>query len=68
MSLISGKLSKNMQNFIKEVNKMKQEDADKAIKAYCDNLESLIDERIKSITVTIPMLEQYRCKVHLQHK
>jgi hypothetical protein len=54
MSLIAGQLSKNMQNFIKEVNKMKQDDADKAIKAYCDELELLIDKRIKSITITIP--------------
>lgn len=52
--LISGKLSSNMQSFIKEVNKMKQDDADKAIKAYCDKLEELIDNRIKSIRITIP--------------
>lgn len=54
MALVKGTLSKNMQAFMKKANKMKQEDADKAIKTYCDQLESLIDQRIKSITITIP--------------
>lgn len=52
--LVSGKLSKSMKTFMKKANKMTQEDADKAIDAYCDNMESSIYSAIKSIQITIP--------------
>ena len=54
MPLIAGNLSQNMQSFIKQVNTMKQEDADKAIQAYCDQLETSVYKAIKSLRITIP--------------
>lgn len=54
--LVSGTLSSEMSLFIKEVNKMKQEDADIAIDAYCKRLESAVYTAIRSLTITIPPL------------
>ncbi|MBC7948986.1 MAG: hypothetical protein H7Y42_13965 [Chitinophagaceae bacterium] len=54
MPLRIGSLSKSMTHFVKEVNKLEQEDAEKAITAYCNKLEEVIFAAIKSITITIP--------------
>jgi hypothetical protein len=43
-----------MKAFILDVNKMKQEDADKAIDTYCKKLEEVIYNAIRSLTITIP--------------
>jgi len=55
MPLEKGLLAKDMKTFIKGVNKMKQEDAEKAITAYCNKMETSIYQAIKSITITIPV-------------
>jgi hypothetical protein len=52
--LLVGELSGQMQSFMLQVNKMTQEDAEKAIEAYCNQLEKSIYSTIKHITITIP--------------
>ena len=52
--LIAGELSNSMRDFVMNVNKIPQEDAEKAINAYCNNLENIIYDAIKSLTITIP--------------
>lgn len=54
MPLVARKLSGKMKDFMKRVNKMKQQDAAKAIDAFCDEHESDIYVAIRSITITIP--------------
>lgn len=54
MALQAGSLANEMKSFIKQVNKMKQEDANKAIDTYCTKLEKVVYDAIKSITITIP--------------
>lgn len=54
--LVPETLSNEMSLFMKEVNKMKQEDANAAIDAYCKRLESAVYAAIKSLTITIPPL------------
>jgi hypothetical protein len=54
MALQKGLLAKQMNQFILEVNKMKQEDAEKAIENYCNKLEETVYRAIRSITITIP--------------
>lgn len=52
--LVKGQFAKELKSFITSVNKLKQEDQNKAIESFANRLEELIDERIKSITLTIP--------------
>ena len=52
--LQSGKYAKQLKVFIKKVNTMSQQDADKAIAAHCQKQEELIYAAIRSITITIP--------------
>lgn len=53
MALIPGQLANEMKSFISAANKMKQEDADKAIQSFCNSIEKAVFEAIKSITITI---------------
>jgi hypothetical protein len=53
MPLIPGELAKEMKGFISQVNKMKQTDADKAIEAFCNQIETSIYKAIQGITITI---------------
>lgn len=52
--LQSGDLANGMKAFIKKANTMKQTDADKAIDAYCKQLEASVYKAIRSLTITIP--------------
>lgn len=54
MPLRTNNFSNKMKTFVKKVNKMKQEDADKAIDNFCEQHEKDIYAAIKSITITIP--------------
>lgn len=54
MALEKGSLSKDLKEFIKQTQKMSQEDADLAIETYCTNMETSIYKAIKSLTLTIP--------------
>jgi hypothetical protein len=54
MAITRGKLSKTMKDFIVEANKLPIKDQNKAIEAWCDNLEGAIYEMIKQITIVIP--------------
>jgi hypothetical protein len=53
MPLAPGQIANEMKSFITGVNKMKQEDADKAIEQFCSSIEKTVFEAIKSITISI---------------
>lgn len=54
MPLIKNKFASRLKNFILQLNKMKQEDAEAAIDKFCKEAEEAIDERLKNMTFTIP--------------
>jgi hypothetical protein len=51
--LLKGELAQQMKDFILQANESTQEDSGKAIEAFCNKLEQLIDQRIKQATITI---------------
>ncbi len=52
--LVPGVLAKEMKAFVTKANGMTQEDADKAIEAYCSALEKAVYNAIRNLTLTIP--------------
>lgn len=54
MPLVPGQLATSMKSFIQAANQMKQEDANVAIEKYCQHLERIVYDAIRSITITIP--------------
>lgn len=54
MPLVPGQLATSMKGFVQAANKMKQEDANAAIEKYCQQLETVIYNAIRSMTITIP--------------
>lgn len=54
MALVAGVFAKSMKDFLNEQNGKVQEDKDKAIEAYANNLEKTIYDAIRNIEIVIP--------------
>lgn len=54
MPLVKGKIKGLLVNFLESANSSKKSDTKKAVEAYAEEMESIIYEAIKDITITIP--------------